>query len=639
MLDFKTITKKIKNYVSLKIETIKHMTINDIILFLKRNAYLFLFFIAFLFLDFSFRSFFLLFSLHSFLETPLVLFDLFWAIIFTLFLYIIPKKLWKRIYTIFLSLLFGILCVAQSVYFSLFYKFFGLQDASLLSEGTQFADTSYFEFHPAIIQTVIIFTFIILAVLYFIPKQPSRKKAPTIVLVLVSVSLYGLARNSLPERTAPDLWDAAINPANIYHDFNDSSQAMSVSGFYEYTFRDLFLTINPIKKMQEHQITASLDEVFETYTVEHEDNEKTGLYKDKNVMLIQLENIDTWMLTEENMPALYYMMSTGTNFVNHYSPAFATGRTFNTEFIVNTGLIPPSNGKAPGYIYSSNTYPFSLANKFKEQEYAMNSFHGSSGTIYNRAKVHNTFGYDVYHDWSMMEMEDLTMDSQMINGFESMVASDKFFDFIITYSGHGPFNTDVAACSANYDTVSEYASINDDVYKCGLAQAKETDILMESLLKRLYEEDLLEDTVFVLYTDHYTYGLLSEEMEIQLKGTTDTNLLQQTPFIIWNYNQEPETVMTYSSTVDIAPTLMNLFGIDVDYKYFIGTDLFSTDDNDVYFADRSIINDTGYYPAQDVDEYTDTIKEKFSIVNEKLNRSWNILTTDYYKKFENQNKK
>ena len=51
------------------------------------------------------------------------------------------------------------------------------------------------------------------------------------------------------------------------------------------------------------------------------DNEYTGLLAGKNVILVQLEAIDTWMLQEAYMPNLSKLKAESISFTNHYTPA------------------------------------------------------------------------------------------------------------------------------------------------------------------------------------------------------------------------------------------------------------------------------------------------------------------------------
>lgn len=49
--------------------------------------------------------------------------------------------------------------------------------------------------------------------------------------------------------------------------------------------------------------------------------------------------------------------------MNHYSTLYISAGTFNTEFIANTSLIPPSSG-IDTKVYKDNYFPYSIANLF-----------------------------------------------------------------------------------------------------------------------------------------------------------------------------------------------------------------------------------------------------------------------------------
>ena len=70
----------------------------------------------------------------------------------------------------------------------------------------------------------------------------------------------------------------------------------------------------------------------------------TGVFEGKNLMLIMLESIDTWMINEDYMPELYSLQQKSINFTRHYTPLFINAGTFNTEFAALTGLLTPNPG-------------------------------------------------------------------------------------------------------------------------------------------------------------------------------------------------------------------------------------------------------------------------------------------------------
>ena len=158
--------------------------------------------------------------------------------------------------------------------------------------------------------------------------------------------------------------------------------------------------------------------------------------------MVMLESIDTWLLTPEYMPNLYALQQQGTNFVHNYTPLFLSAGTFNTEFISQTGLLPSVTGLSSS-IYSTNSFPFSLANLFEGAGYTANSFHSASPDIYSRGSVHVNLGFEAYNNAPTLGMEDYMLDSQLLNGYDLIAPEGQFFSYIITYSGHGPYTDEL----------------------------------------------------------------------------------------------------------------------------------------------------------------------------------------------------
>ncbi|UKI27318.1 MAG: hypothetical protein L6V91_01300 [Bacilli bacterium] len=115
---------------------------------------------------------------------------------------------------------------------------------------------------------------------------------------------------------------------------------MMVSGIYEYSIRNFYITFIKTKKSNNYEDINFLEEEYnkeeENYSTSY-----TGKYKDKNLILLQLEGTDNWLITEKDTPTLYNMMNNSINFTNHYSYYNGGGSTFNSEFAVNTGFITP----------------------------------------------------------------------------------------------------------------------------------------------------------------------------------------------------------------------------------------------------------------------------------------------------------
>ena len=120
---------------------------------------------------------------------------------------------------------------------------------------------------------------------------------------------------------------------------------------------------------------------------------------------------------------------------------------------------------------------------------------------------------------------------------------------------------------------------------------------------------------------------------------TDTFSRYENAFILWSGDMtEPVVVDEYCSSLDIAPTLANLFGLPYDSRLYIGTDIFAPEPNYVIFSDKSFINDKIMYsagsgtvtPLVDEDISQEYVKECIEYVSELYTNSGNIIEKDYY---------
>ena len=161
------------------------------------------------------------------------------------------------------------------------------------------------------------------------------------------------------------------------------------------------------------------------------------------------------------------------------------------------------------------------------------------------------------------------------------------------------------------------------------------------LLDALEEKGMLEDTVIVISGDHYPYGLEVSEMEELYGGELDTAFeMYRSTLIIWNSGMEPVEVEKYCCSLDIMPTLCNLFALPYDSRLVMGTDILSDSAPLIVFNDRSFITEFGRYSARrdtfipnegvaPPDGYAAMILKR---VNDKFSYSAKVLENDYYRR-------
>lgn len=520
--------------------------------------------------------------LDSQVTRNLLPFTLGWALVFTAAAALLPRR-GRQVFMVVLGLAASLLCVVHGIYINMFRRFFSFADLAFAGDGAAFLDVSYL----LVIRKILLlwialcFALVVLAAA-LTPPDAKIRPIPGVVTAVLGVVLLLVTRFTVLGSSGVVIWNQSEDPAFLYEDFSDSRACLSIFGVYQYTFRD-------IQRLLPRQATLSADELadIDAYATgrTHEDNEMTGLLEGKNLILIQLEAIDTWML-EEYMPALRAAKENSIVFANHYTPAYITAGTFNTEFMVNTGLLPAAAGISPS-VYSQNSFPNSLAHLFRAKGYTANSFHGSSGDVYNRGPIHVNLGYEAYHSGTDMGMQNYMMDSQLITAFDEMVSDAPFFTFIITYSGHGAYSETNPIYLAHREEAIAAAARTDGNYVYAVGHAMETDAFIAELMEALDASGHLDDTVVVFYADHYNYYMLDDPLNMEIKGVDSLNLLQHTDFFIYSKGLKAQTVDKYTFSLDVLPTLANLFGLEAQYELLTGDDAFSGAGGYVFFNDNT----------------------------------------------------
>ena len=379
-------------------------------------------------------------------------------------------------------------------------------------------------------------------------------------------------------------------------------------------------------------------------------NQYTGMFKDKNLIVLVGESFSTLAINEQLTPNLYKLYKEGFQFDNFYTPVFPVS-TADGEYITDTSLIPKEGVWSFKHIVG-NYMPYSYANVFEKLGYTSNAYHNHTATYYERDKYINTMGYNSYlavgtglenrmntNRWpnSDYEMIDVTTNDYINN--------DKFLAYYMTVSGHLNYTKmGNAMVYRNWDAVKDLPY--SDKAKSYIAANMELDKAVGELINNLQEAGKLEDTVIVISGDHYPYGLTLDEInEISTYKRDDVFEKYRMPLLIWNASmKEPIKVDKIGSSLDILPTVLNLFGVEFDSRLLIGRDILSDSDPLVIFSDRSFITDkgkynaiTGEFTANEGTEIEEGYVDKVSkIIYQKYQMSRLILENDYYRKVFNK---
>ena len=571
--------------------------------YIKKYGYIFLIFLPLLLMDIIIRSFGNGTNLYKVWNIIPNLFTITWACLFIGISLSLKSKIGKWVY-LSVNILFLIMFLTNGIYYSTTHNFFDFILLESTSEGAPYMMDCIKNCNVWIYIWFVIIIFTIYIGFKKIPKKDNFNYKNVIIVVLIFLlihlllpNLYGSANSSLE-------WNTWQNPRNIYKNFNDANKSMSITGLYEYTIRNFYITF---LQTEEEETSEDYEFLMEAFSVNNNEvNKYTGIFKNKNLIFVQLEGIDDWLLTEKDMPTLYGMLNNSFVFQNHYSYYNGGGSTFNSEFAVNTGFITPLSYTQNAYSFNKNSFPYSMANMFKNQDYVVNAFHMNSGEYYSRQTNYTNWGYDKYYgllDINDYKDKSYTLDRELINDVtfqEKMFPKDsKFVDYLITYSNHLPFTNTKGVCKLLYDmemdlddtvdmgeeSSSMFVQLTEE--ECIRKQAHETDYMMELLLKKLTELNLIDDTVIVVFTDHYLYTVEDKTILDKYKNTSN-NLINKTPFFIWQNNMKRTNIKEVTSQLNILPTTLNLFGINYNPNYYIGSDALSSNYKGiVFFSDYS----------------------------------------------------
>ena len=209
----------------------------------------------------------------------------------------------------------------------------------------------------------------------------------------------------------------------------------------------------------------------------------------------------------------------------------------------------------------------------------------------------------------------------------------------MTFSGHyqydwnNPMSLKNKAMAENLpysEAVQAYVACNNELEKA-----------LTYLMDRLEEAGVADKTVIVLTNDHYPYGLTIDQFS-ELAGyeVDETFEKFRNSFICYIPNIEPIEVDTYCSTVDILPTLLNLFGLNYDSRLLAGRDILSPQAYDMaVLSDQSFVTENyGFNAATgDVEIFTEgyeldeeDLLWRQTVIQNQFQSSLDILNQDYY---------
>lgn len=391
---------------------------------------------------------------------------------------------------------------------------------------------------------------------------------------------------------------------------------------------------------EENEILQSMHRYFARVKPTQK-NEWTGYFEGKNLIWIVAESFSSMGVDPVLTPTLYRLSREGFVFNNFYTPLWGVSTT-DGEYVTTTGLIPRAG--VWSYLESADNYmPFGFGNQFAGRGYRTLAYHNNTYTYYGRDLSYPNMGYEYYglgnglevtRSWpeSDVEMMELSV-PQYIN-------EEQFMVYYLTVSGHLNYNAEQNDMAAKHWDKVEHLSLSEGP-KGYLATQIELDQAVAGLISQLEAAGKLEETVIVLSGDHYPYGLQDEEISELLGHEVEPHFEKyKSNLILWNAGMdEPVQVDKYCSSLDIMPTLANLFGLEYDSRLIMGRDILSDAPGLVIFYNYSFLSEKGAYVST-LDTFTpwegeevteEYVMEMMDMIRDRVSYSAMILDNDYYR--------
>ena len=585
----------------------------------------------------------------------------------------------KIIYFLILGLLtiwYAIALIFKKVFNTYFcLSLFGLSDQAIA-----FSQTAIIEILKNIIPLLILFLPFILSFLsskYFDFSKPSNKKSLiNLLTILLSIivlnivtyqtkdkenSLYskfhGLNNNALNVETIgvlPAFYldfkdlvmnnhkDIEIEIPSIDEDNNQNEEEKLNEENYSYNILDI--DFDNLVSSEKNKTLLNMHKYLKSDKGTLK-NEYTGLFKDKNLIVITAESLNTIGIRADVTPTLYKLATEGFNFTNFYTPINLS--TIGGEFQNLTGLFANLNDLNKYFRKGTNYFPFGLGTTFKNSGYDVKAYHANDAYFQDRNVYLKNMGFNYFKakNTGLEKLMDCNKwpqsDEEMLNvTIPEYLNSDKFLTYYVSVSSHMPYSKNGnAIVNKNWSLVKnlDYS----EEAKGYLASVIELDKAVSSLIKSLEENNKLDDTVIAIIPDHYPYSLsLNAINELSDYKRDDTIEVNHNTLIIWNTKTPGVTINKTASQLDFLPTIYNLFDVAYDSRLFMGKDILSSELGLVYFQNKSWVSDKGIYlasqdkfiPKEGVsvdDEYVDNINKT---VANRMRLSKLIIENDYYAK-------
>lgn len=313
----------------------------------------------------------------------------------------------------------------------------------------------------------------------------------------------------------------------------------------------------------------------------------TGIGKEKNLIVLQVEALQDFVIdfkynNQEITPNINKLIKDqGTIYYDRYYQSVGKGNTSDAEFASLNSLYP-STSSATNLIYGDNTY-YGLPWLLRDHGYTAWAFHGYEKDYWDRNNSYDNFGFQrflskddyIYEEIIGFGIRDEDFYSQTLEYIKELDKMDDnpFFAFVVSLSSHTPFEI-----QKEYRWLDLEEDLDDSMTGNYLQSIHYTDKQIGKFIEGLKEEGIYEDSVIVLYGDHFALQVSDEKERIimteLLDKPYDYDEMMNVPLLIHIPGESiNRKVSTISSQIDFYPTIANIMGYNIEKGLIFGKDI------------------------------------------------------------------
>jgi len=321
------------------------------------------------------------------------------------------------------------------------------------------------------------------------------------------------------------------------------------------------------------------------------DNSFKGMYKDKNLLVIQVESLENFVIGQsvdgqEITPTLNKLLNNGIYFDNFYAQ-INEGTSSDADLMLNTSVFPVRKGS------TFFRFPYTTYNSFPEilenHGYSTKAIHPDNGEYWNWMEALDSMGFQQCIDAKSFKMDEVIFlglsDGSFLKQVKDTVINQKtpFYNFMVTLTSHSPFELPERHKQLKLD-----ATLADTKLGGYFQSIKYTDSCLGTFIDELDKSGVIDNTVLVIYGDHGSvHKYFNDEIQA-IKPSQDWWLENDNkiPLIIYEKGQPAQKIHTTGGQIDLMPTLLYSLGIDEsEYQSTVfGRNLLNTNEDYVLLS-------------------------------------------------------